>query len=88
MLKKLELFHHGYAVLNGFADASKFWTEVLNMLEQLASFLVESMQTVFGLVISAFPGEDVLKDEKNRNLWNPIRNASLGASMEMKKMQG
>lgn len=42
------------------------------MLERPPSFWSELCQTMSNLVISIFPGDDVLKKEKNRYLWSPI----------------
>lgn len=43
MLERADLFHRECAVPDGFADASEFLTEVLNVLEQHASFSVERL---------------------------------------------
>lgn len=66
--KRAELFHRKVAVLCRFADVPKIPTEVLNVLERLPSFLVKLLQTIFHLVKYTFCGEEVLKEEKNRNV--------------------
>lgn len=41
--EEADLFHCEYTVLGGFADASKFQTKVLNVLERPPSVLVKSL---------------------------------------------
>lgn len=66
-MKTAELYHCGYVVRDRFANVLKITTDVLNALERPEAFLVEPLQTMFDLVIYTFPGEEVLKEEKNRN---------------------
>lgn len=61
-------------MLDGFAGASKIPTEVLIVLEWPASFSVKQLQTMFDMVISTFPEEQVQKKKKRRDLWKPIVN--------------
>lgn len=42
--KRAELFHRRYIALDGFEDASKLQTNVLNALERSASFSVEQLK--------------------------------------------
>lgn len=57
-------------MLGGFANASKFPAEMLNGLMRSESFSLESLQTNIDLFMSTFPGEKVLRDEKNGKLWS------------------
>lgn len=66
--RRAKLFYHGYGVLDGFADATKILTEVLNELERPASHPVDPLQKMFDLVMSPFPDEEVLKEKENRKL--------------------
>lgn len=49
-------------------DALEVPTQVLNVFKQPSSLRVETMHTIFDLVMSTIPAEEALKDEKNRNL--------------------
>lgn len=61
--KKAALLHRGYAVLDGLSNASKIATKVLYVLERPASFMLEPLQTLFDLVLSFFPGKEVLREK-------------------------
>lgn len=61
-------------MLDGFSDALRIPTEILNVLERQASFLAEPSQSMFKLVLSIFPLEEELREEKNPSLWKPILN--------------
>lgn len=43
----------------------------MTVLDRPASFSVEPSQTLFDQLKSTFPGKNVLRDPKNRNLWSP-----------------
>lgn len=47
---------------------------MLSVLERPASFPAEQLQTMIDLVRSVFPGEGVIRQEKNQNFLNPIVN--------------
>lgn len=64
-------------MLDGFADSSKFPTETLKVVKRPASLSIESLQTMSGLFMSTFRGEEARKEEKIRNLWNPIVNRAV-----------
>lgn len=48
--------------------------EKQNVLERPPQFWVELLQTIFDLVMYTFPRKEVLTEDKNRKLWNPIDN--------------
>lgn len=56
-MKKAELLDRGYTVFELFADSSRLSSSVLNVLEHLASIVVEPLQTMFRLIMSMFPGK-------------------------------
>lgn len=58
--KRVELVHSAFAVLDGFADDFKIPSEVLNVLERPAPFLVGPWPTMFDRVVSTFSGEVAL----------------------------
>lgn len=66
--KRADPFHRGYRVPDGFSDASKIPTEVLNLLKLPPSSSVEPLQMMIDLVMSNFFGKEVLKEKKNQNL--------------------
>lgn len=47
---------------------------MLYLLECIASFLVEPLQTMADEVMSTFSGKELLKEEKNQNLYDLIVN--------------
>lgn len=57
-----------YLQLNGFADASKFPTEVRNLLAQLAASSVVPLKIMIDVVMYTFPGRKALKKTEKRNL--------------------
>lgn len=56
-------------MLDGLADALKTRAEVLTVLERPVSFWVEPLQTMSNVIVSRFPGEKVLKNEKSQKFW-------------------
>lgn len=58
-------------------NALKIPTDVLNTLERPAFFSVEPSQNMFDLVMRTFPGQDVLKARKSRNLSNAVVNLGM-----------
>lgn len=62
---RVNLFHRGYVVLAEFANTSQISTEVLTVLERAASLLREPLKTMFDVVMSTVPGEEVLREEMN-----------------------
>lgn len=52
-------------MLDGLAKDSNIPTQVLNVLKQPSTVLLESLYTMFDLVMSSFPAEKVLKVEEN-----------------------
>lgn len=66
--RRVELFHYGYTVLDGFADASRLPVNVLNALGCPGSFLVVPISTIFDLVIRKLLREEGMKVEKSCKL--------------------
>lgn len=66
--KTAELFHRAYAVLDGFEDASRILTDMLNVLERPPLFLVEPLQKKFNVFISTLPVEERLNENESWNL--------------------
>lgn len=63
--KIAELLYREYKVPNSFLGAPEIPTEVLNLLERPASFRLEPLQTIFGLVFPTFSGDEVLKGRRS-----------------------
>lgn len=61
-------------MIDGFAESLKIPTEMLNVLERPVSSSVYPWQTMIGLIMSIFPGEEAQKEEEKRTLWNKIVN--------------
>lgn len=59
-------------LFDGVPDILEIPTGVLSVLERPPSFWVESLPTIFYLVMSTFSGEKLLEMEKSRNLWYAI----------------
>lgn len=72
--RRAELCHRGPVVLDGFADASKIRTEVVNLLKRSASFSVSTLLTTSDLVMVTIPGDERLKKDKRRYFWILIVN--------------
>lgn len=64
-------------MVNGFADALELPTDMLNVLEWPALFSMEPLQTIFDLLISTFPLEEVIKTNKDQNLCSLLVNHSV-----------
>lgn len=64
-------------MLDGFANASEISTGALIVLKRLTLFSMELLQTMFELFLSRFPAKEVLKNERNQNVWTLIMNYSL-----------
>lgn len=54
-------------MLHGLADSLNLLTNVLNTLRRTVPITVMPLRTLFDLVMSISPGEQVLKEVKNRN---------------------
>lgn len=70
--KGSELFHPGYTMIDRFRLGAKLLTHVLNALRRPTSFSVELLQTMFGLVLSMFLEEEILKEDKSQKLCEVI----------------
>lgn len=57
-------------MLDGITDDLEVPIALLNVLKRPASFSAEPLQTMFDHMMYTFPGEEVLKVEGNRKLWN------------------
>lgn len=60
-VKRAKLFNRGYAMLDGSMDDFKISTDLLYMLEWPALLSVGPLQSNFDLVMSIYPGVEVLK---------------------------
>lgn len=69
-------------MLDGFANASALSNNVTNPLGRSESFFLEPLQTIIDLVMNMFPGEEVLKEERNQKSWNPVVNLGMGSLHE------
>lgn len=63
-------FHRGRTVHDVFSDAPELLINVSNMFRLLPLFSTEQLQTIFDLVLSTLPGEEVLMEERSTKLWN------------------
>lgn len=59
-------------MLDEFADASGISSDICNGLRWSASLLLEPLQTIFDSRKSKFSVAEILKEKKNRKLWNMI----------------
>ena len=86
--KREELKHRGYAVLESFGDMSCIPPDVI--MDSMKKSLIQKgsekdagdeklryyvdTQQLFDFFMTTFPGEEALKLQENRELWNPIVN--------------
>lgn len=72
---------------DGFSEASKISPEVCNVLRQSESISVKSFWKMFALVMSIFSEKEVLKEGKNRKLWDLIVNQGVESVDKKTEMQ-
>lgn len=65
----------GFAILRGWADASALPKEFLTQLNTSSTLPMESLPKLIRILQSTFPGEEALRVEEKRTLWNSIVNA-------------
>lgn len=77
--KKAGLTQRGFAVLPGCVDAPALPIEVITQLKARSTFPMENLLELFRFIQSTLPGEEVLRAEERRTLWNPIVNTGIAA---------
>lgn len=66
--KSKEIMHYGFAVLEGWSNASALFKDILTDLKASSTFPKESLSDMFRFVQSTFPGEDALHEKDSRTL--------------------
>ena len=80
----LLLQERGFCILEGFSDCSTIPHDVLEKLQPPSENDSTPVQVLFNHYLSTFPGEELCRDERNRNIWSPIVNlGEKGADKDM-----
>ena len=87
--KQTELEYRGYTILPGMADPLSFpQNSIDSVLPIPDNFPTMTVVELFDAIHKMFPGEDKLREEEDRENWNPIINSRNAANDENDRNMG
>ena len=85
--KKAEIDFRGYCIMEEMGDPFRVPTRITQAMNIPHSFPIESLEKLYDFMETTFPGEEAIKDEKQREHWNPIINSG-DASTDLNQRNG